>query len=122
MELQIFAGSFRFKFYRSSVLMVYIIVGGLNFNVFLQLNAAGNLLDRIPCYGRLGQVENARRHLCFPGLKPDPAELHKLQAVEKHLKKCTDSRRVGDWKSVLRECDATIASGADFSPQVNINL
>ncbi|VVA16575.1 PREDICTED: TPR [Prunus dulcis] len=67
---------------------------------------------------RLGQVENARRHLCFPGLKPDPAELQKLQAVEKHLKKCTDSRRVGDWKSVLRECDATIASGADFSPQL----
>ncbi|KAM1256820.1 hypothetical protein ACFX2I_030877 [Malus domestica] len=69
---------------------------------------------------RLGQIENARRHLCFPGLQPDPAELQKLQAVEKHLKRCTDSRRVGDWRSVLRECDSTIASGADSSPQLSM--
>lgn len=52
------------------------------------------------------------------GLQPDPIELQKLQAVEKHLRKCTDSRKIGDWKSVLREVDATIASGADSSPQV----
>ncbi|XP_009340082.2 TPR repeat-containing thioredoxin TTL1 [Pyrus x bretschneideri] len=69
---------------------------------------------------RLGQVENSRRHLSFPGLQPDPAELQKLQAVEKYLKKCTDSRRVGDWKSVLRECESTIASGADSSPQLSM--
>ncbi|KAM1014096.1 hypothetical protein ACFX2C_044140 [Malus domestica] len=36
---------------------------------------------------RLGQVENSKRHLSFPGLQPDPAELQKLQAVEKYLKK-----------------------------------
>ncbi|KAG2681701.1 hypothetical protein I3760_11G156500 [Carya illinoinensis] len=67
---------------------------------------------------RLGQVENARRHLCIPGVQPDPDELQKLQAVEKHLIKCTDSRRINDWKSALREVDATIAAGADFSPQL----
>ncbi|KAM1495346.1 hypothetical protein ACFXTO_030073 [Malus domestica] len=57
--------------------------------------------------------------LSFPRLQPDPAELQKLQAVEKYLKKCIDSCRVGDWRSILRECDSTIASGADSSPQTH---
>lgn len=70
---------------------------------------------------RLGQVENARRHISFPGLLQDPAELKKLQIVEKHLNKCTDARRIGDWKSVLREGDAVIAAGADHCPQVRPN-
>ncbi|XP_073312704.1 TPR repeat-containing thioredoxin TTL1-like isoform X1 [Primulina huaijiensis] len=66
----------------------------------------------------LGQVENAQKHLCFPGHQADPLEVQKLQSVEKHLIKCTDSRRVGDWRSTLREVDAAIASGADSSPQL----
>ncbi|CAA2953465.1 TPR repeat-containing thioredoxin TTL1 [Olea europaea subsp. europaea] len=66
----------------------------------------------------LGQVENARKHLCFPGHHSDPIELQKLQAVEKHLSKCADARKVGDWRSAFREVDAAIASGADFSPQL----
>ncbi|KAJ9182975.1 hypothetical protein P3X46_006901 [Hevea brasiliensis] len=67
---------------------------------------------------RLGQVENARRHLCFPGLHPDSSELQKLQLVERHLNKCSDARKVNDWKNVLRESEATIAAGADYSPQL----
>ncbi|KAF9609201.1 hypothetical protein IFM89_014042 [Coptis chinensis] len=67
---------------------------------------------------RLGQVDDARRHLYFHGQHPDPAEVHKLQVVEKHLNRCTDSRKVGDWKSTLREGDAAIAAGADSSPQL----
>lgn len=66
----------------------------------------------------LGQVENARKHLCFPGYQPDPNELRKLQAAEKHLNKCTDLRRVRDWSGVLRESDAAIMSGADACTQV----
>jgi hypothetical protein len=45
-------------------------------------------------------------------------ELQKLEAVEKHLIKCVDARRVTDWKTVLIEADAAIVSGADFSPQL----
>ncbi|XP_012477068.1 TPR repeat-containing thioredoxin TTL1 isoform X1 [Gossypium raimondii] len=67
---------------------------------------------------RVGQVENARKHLCLLGQPQDRTELQKLQAVEKHLCKCTDARRIRDWKSALRETDAAIASGADFSPQL----
>ncbi|GER49786.1 tetratricopeptide repeat-containing family protein [Striga asiatica] len=66
----------------------------------------------------LGQVENARKHICFPGQQPDPTDVQKLQCIEKHLSKCTDARKIGDWKSTLREVDATIASGADASPQL----
>ncbi|KAK7324536.1 hypothetical protein VNO77_28171 [Canavalia gladiata] len=67
---------------------------------------------------RLGQVENARKHLCYPGLQPDPSEMQKLQVVEKHISKCSDVRRIGDWKSVLREVDAAVAAGVDSSPQL----
>ena len=71
--------------------------------------------------GSLGHVENARKHLCFPGYQPDPKELQKLQEVEKHLNKCTDCRRVRDWGGALRESDAAIVSGADSCPQVKPN-
>lgn len=71
------------------------------------------------CVGcRLGQVNSARKHLCFLGKASDHMELKKLEGVEKHLNKCVDARRIGDWKTVLMEVDAAIVSGADFSPQV----
>ncbi|CAA0816342.1 TPR repeat-containing thioredoxin TTL1 [Striga hermonthica] len=66
----------------------------------------------------LGLVENARKHICFSGHQPDPVYFQKLQSVEKHLSRCADARRVGDWRSTLREIDAAIASGADASPQL----
>ena len=44
--------------------------------------------------------------------------MHKLQLVEKHLNKCSDARKVNDWKGALREADAAIAAGADYCPQV----
>ncbi|KAI8531433.1 hypothetical protein RHMOL_Rhmol11G0136700 [Rhododendron molle] len=67
---------------------------------------------------RLGQGENARRHICHQGYQPDANELQKLQALETHLRKCTDARKIGDWRSALREVDAAIAAGADASPQL----
>lgn len=67
---------------------------------------------------RLGQVDQAQRHMWYPGQQPDPSEIRKLQTVEKHLNRCTDARKVGDWKTALREGDAAIAAGADSSPQV----
>ncbi|KAK7272578.1 hypothetical protein RJT34_29265 [Clitoria ternatea] len=67
---------------------------------------------------RLGQVENARKHLCYPGMHSDLLEMQKLQVVEKHISKCADVRRIGDWKSVLREVDAAFVAGVDSSPQL----
>ncbi|XP_028790466.1 inactive TPR repeat-containing thioredoxin TTL3-like [Neltuma alba] len=69
-------------------------------------------------YLRFGQVENAQSHLCLPGKQVDHSELHKLGLLEKHFKRCAEARKIGDWKSALRESDAAIAVGADFSPQL----
>ncbi|AQK96626.1 Electron transporter [Zea mays] len=66
---------------------------------------------------RLGMIDKARRHFTQAGhlQHSDPAEWHKLQEVEVHLGRCTDARKIGDWKSALREADAAIAAGADSS-------
>ncbi|TYI63175.1 hypothetical protein E1A91_D09G001600v1 [Gossypium mustelinum] len=69
-------------------------------------------------YLRLGLPDNVRRHLCFPGQQSDPAELLKLQLLENHINRCADARKIGDWKTVIREIDAAIAVGADSSPQL----
>ncbi|CAJ1956694.1 unnamed protein product [Sphenostylis stenocarpa] len=69
-------------------------------------------------YLRFGQVENSRRHLCLSGIQEDQSEEQKLLLLEKHLNRCADSRKFGDWKRVLRELEAAIAVGADFSPQI----
>lgn len=71
---------------------------------------------------RLGHVENARKHLCYPGLQPDPSELQKLQMAEKHIKKCVDVRRIRDWRSVIKEVDAAIAAGVDSCAEVFVFL
>ncbi|PSS16467.1 Inactive TPR repeat-containing thioredoxin like [Actinidia chinensis var. chinensis] len=69
-------------------------------------------------YLRLGQVENARHHICFNGQPRDKAELQKLLLLEKHLNWCADARKIGDWRSALRECDAAMVAGAESSPQI----
>lgn len=65
---------------------------------------------------RLGQVESAQKHLRLAAQQPDPVELQKMQAVERHLGRCAELRKIGDWKSALREADAAIAEGADSCP------
>ncbi|XP_010552115.1 PREDICTED: TPR repeat-containing thioredoxin TTL1 [Tarenaya hassleriana] len=67
---------------------------------------------------RMGQVESASNHLRFLGNQSDPTESQKVQAIDAHLNKCTDARKRGDWRTVLKEVDAAIACGADFSPHL----
>lgn len=67
---------------------------------------------------RLGQLEVAKKHLFHAGHQPDTKELQKLQAVEKHLTRCIDARKIGDWKGALREGDIAISAGADYCPQL----
>ncbi|OAY60714.1 inactive TPR repeat-containing thioredoxin TTL3 [Manihot esculenta] len=69
-------------------------------------------------YLRLGQAENARCHLLFHGQQPCPTELQKLHSLEKHIHRCADARKIGDWKAALRETDAALTIGADSSPQL----
>ncbi|KAJ3704142.1 hypothetical protein LUZ61_007847 [Rhynchospora tenuis] len=69
---------------------------------------------------RIGLVDNARKHfsLAAHGQPPDQTEMRKLQDIEGHSAKCIDARRIGDWKSTLREADATVSAGADSSPLI----
>ncbi|KAF8669818.1 hypothetical protein HU200_050991 [Digitaria exilis] len=70
---------------------------------------------------RLGHIEDALKHLSLASPQPDPIELDKLQTVKKHLGKCLDARKAGDWKTVLKEADAAITSGADSSALVTFH-
>uniref|UniRef100_A0A1D1XRE2 TPR repeat-containing thioredoxin TTL1 n=1 Tax=Anthurium amnicola TaxID=1678845 RepID=A0A1D1XRE2_9ARAE len=69
----------------------------------------------VSLYIRLGQPENATKHIFSTGQQLDHMELQKLQVLERHVNRCADARRIGDWKSALRESDAAIAAGADSS-------
>ncbi|OQU78515.1 hypothetical protein SORBI_3009G251100 [Sorghum bicolor] len=66
---------------------------------------------------RLGMIEKARTHFTLAGSvnQSDPVEWQKLHEVEIHQGRCMDARKIGDWKSALREADAAIAIGADSS-------
>ncbi|XP_040380182.1 TPR repeat-containing thioredoxin TTL1-like [Oryza brachyantha] len=66
---------------------------------------------------RFGMVERARKHFMLAGQanQSDSAEFQRLQEMERHLGRCMDARKTGDWKSALREADAAIANGADSS-------
>ncbi|KAK4792421.1 hypothetical protein SAY86_022856 [Trapa natans] len=72
----------------------------------------------VSLYLRLGQVGDARLQVNYLGQHLDPVELQKLQLIEKLLKSCIEARKIGDWKTALREADAALAAGADSSPQV----
>ncbi|TVU16974.1 hypothetical protein EJB05_32979, partial [Eragrostis curvula] len=61
---------------------------------------------------RLGHFADARTQISLAHFQSD-LELHKLETVEKNFGRCLDARKVGNWKSALRECDAAIAGGAD---------
>lgn len=64
------------------------------------------------------KVENLWQHLCLHVVQEDQPEEKKLMLFEKHLNWCTNARKFGDWKRVLRESKAAIVVRANFSPQV----
>ncbi|GAB2284407.1 hypothetical protein Dimus_018861 [Dionaea muscipula] len=66
----------------------------------------------------LGQVEVARKHFGFPGVIISDQELQRLEAIETHLQRCSDTRKKGDWIKTLEETEATLAAGAYYSPQL----
>ena len=69
-------------------------------------------------------IEKARTHFTLAGSvnQSDPVEWQKLHEVEIHQGRCMDARKIGDWKSALREADAAIAIGADSSQLVTLHL
>ncbi|XP_020220707.2 inactive TPR repeat-containing thioredoxin TTL3 [Cajanus cajan] len=75
-------------------------------------NRLGNL------YLRLGEANKAMYHYKQAGLEADPDEIAKAKILQVHLNKCTEARRLGDWKTLLTETNKVISSGADSAPQI----
>lgn len=72
------------------------------------------------CFGcRLGQVDNAGKHFFYVEEPSDPTVVKVLEEVDRHLNRCADARRRGEWNTVLTEVTAAMESGADMSPQVS---
>ncbi|CAM8951961.1 unnamed protein product [Rhodiola kirilowii] len=67
---------------------------------------------------RLGQLDNARRHIFVPKQHPDQVQMQKLEEIGKHLRVCAAARNVGDWRRAMKEADAAAHAGADSSPQL----
>ena len=69
---------------------------------------------------RLGLIDRARQHLHMAGggSKFNSVDVHCLENIEKHLKRCIEARKVGDWYKVIKESDAAVVAGADSAPQV----
>lgn len=68
---------------------------------------------------RLGQVDNAGKHFFSVEEPSDPMVVKVLEEVDRHLNKCAEARRRGEWNIVLTEVSAAMESGADMSPQVS---
>ncbi|XP_022929318.1 inactive TPR repeat-containing thioredoxin TTL3-like [Cucurbita moschata] len=69
-------------------------------------------------YLRLGEAEKAMYHYKQSGPEADQEDLAKAKAVQAHLNKCTEARRLRDWNTVIKETDFAIESGADSAPQI----
>lgn len=59
-----------------------------------------------------------RKQFQIPSQKIEPADIHQLQCLEKHIFRCDNARKVGNWRIALKEADFAIVAGADLSPQV----
>ncbi|KAJ1392061.1 Tetratricopeptide-like helical domain superfamily [Sesbania bispinosa] len=78
-------------------------------------NRAHNRLATI--YFRLGEAEKALG--CNQSsLYADSVLNFQAQALQNHLKKCTEARKVNEWSVILKETQAAISLGADSSPQI----
>ncbi|XP_020254377.1 inactive TPR repeat-containing thioredoxin TTL3-like, partial [Asparagus officinalis] len=69
-------------------------------------------------YLRLGEAERALHHYKLSRNEASSADISRAQALQTHLSKCSEARRLKDWHSVVKETQLAVSSGADSSPQV----
>lgn len=67
---------------------------------------------------RLGRIQSAKKHVKLSGQQSDIGELQRIARVERHVTKCLEARKSGDWEAVMRESDAAVVAGADSAPQL----
>ncbi|KAI5597779.1 hypothetical protein BDE02_02G088200 [Populus trichocarpa] len=69
-------------------------------------------------YFRLGETEKALYHYKQSGPNTDSKEVAQAQALQMHLNRCTEARKLKEWNRLLKETERSISSGADSAPQV----
>ncbi|KAF8019072.1 hypothetical protein BT93_H3825 [Corymbia citriodora subsp. variegata] len=69
-------------------------------------------------YLRLGEAEKAMYHYKHAGPEADPEVVAKARAVQTHLNKCTEARKLRDWNNLIKESGRVISAGADSAPQI----
>ncbi|KAL5779667.1 hypothetical protein ACOSQ2_010404 [Xanthoceras sorbifolium] len=69
-------------------------------------------------YLRLGEAEKALYHYEHSGSLVKQEDIAKAEAVQKHLNRCNEARRLMEWRSLLKETHYAISFGADSAPKV----
>ncbi|OAY35857.1 inactive TPR repeat-containing thioredoxin TTL3 [Manihot esculenta] len=69
-------------------------------------------------YLRLGDGEKTTYHYKLSGPEADHLDIAKAKALQIHLNKCTEARRLRDWNTLIKETKAAISSGADSAPAI----
>ncbi|GAV90656.1 TPR_1 domain-containing protein/TPR_2 domain-containing protein/TPR_11 domain-containing protein [Cephalotus follicularis] len=69
-------------------------------------------------YLRLGEVEKAMYHYKHSGPESDGDDLAKAKALQDHLKKCTEAKKLRDWNTLIKETKFAVSEGADSAPQI----
>ncbi|GLU13130.1 hypothetical protein SLE2022_297760 [Rubroshorea leprosula] len=67
---------------------------------------------------RLGEVEKAIYHCKHAGPEADHEDIAKAKALQKHLDKCTEAKRLRDWNALIKQTWCAINTGADSAPQI----
>lgn len=68
---------------------------------------------------RLGEAEKATYHYKHSGSLIEREDIAKAEAVQKHLNRCNEARKLKDWDGLLKETQYAISFGADSAPPVS---
>uniref|UniRef100_A0A6I9RTR4 TPR repeat-containing thioredoxin TTL4 n=1 Tax=Elaeis guineensis var. tenera TaxID=51953 RepID=A0A6I9RTR4_ELAGV len=69
-------------------------------------------------YLRLGVAEKAIHHYKLARKEASSNDIARAQALQTHLSKCNEARKLRDWQTVLKEIQSAVSAGADSAPQV----
>ncbi|KAJ8477987.1 hypothetical protein OPV22_021714 [Ensete ventricosum] len=67
---------------------------------------------------RLGEAEKAIHHFKQSRSEASSADMARAQALQSHLSRANEARRLKDYITLLKESQAATSSGADSAPQV----
>lgn len=69
-------------------------------------------------YLRVGEAEKALYHYKHSGSYAYSDDIAQAQALQNHLSRCTEVRKLKGWNNLIKETQYAISSGADSGPQV----